>query len=57
VTTRGGPGDSTTVPSYLAYERAFQTNQVGSACAVGITLAVVIVLVTVLISKLQPQES
>ncbi|MFD0484997.1 carbohydrate ABC transporter permease [Kineococcus sp. GCM10028916] len=57
VTTRGGPGDSTTVPSYLAYERAFQTNQVGSACAVGITLAVVIVLVTVLISKLQPRES
>ncbi|MEZ0165844.1 carbohydrate ABC transporter permease [Kineococcus sp. LSe6-4] len=57
VTTRGGPGDSTTVPSYLAYERAFQTNQVGSACAIGLSLAVVIVLVTVLISKLQPRES
>ncbi|WP_432489298.1 carbohydrate ABC transporter permease [Kineococcus sp. SYSU DK018] len=57
VTTRGGPGDATSVPSYLAYERAFQTNQVGSACAIGITLALIIIIVTVLISKLQPQES
>ncbi|MGI4894598.1 MAG: carbohydrate ABC transporter permease, partial [Janthinobacterium lividum] len=40
VTTHGGPGDATTVPAYLAYDRAFQTNQVGSACAIGVTLAV-----------------
>lgn len=56
VTTRGGPGNSTTVPAYLAYERAFQTNQVGSACAIGITLALVILLVSLLIARIQPGE-
>jgi len=56
VTTRGGPGNSTTVPAYLAYDRAFQTNQVGSACAIGITLAVVILLISLLIARIQPEE-
>ncbi|WP_432564824.1 carbohydrate ABC transporter permease [Kineococcus sp. SYSU DK003] len=56
VTTRGGPGNATTVPAYLAYERAFLTNQVGSACAIGITLALVILLVSLLISRVQPRE-
>lgn len=53
VTTHGGPGTSTTVPAYVAYDRAFQTNQVGSACAVAITLTLVILLVTVAISRIQ----
>lgn len=56
VTTKGGPGDATSVPALLAYERAFQTNQVGSACAIGITLAVLILLVSLLISRVQPRE-
>jgi raffinose/stachyose/melibiose transport system permease protein len=56
VTTRGGPGNSTTVPAYLAYDRAFQTGQVGSACAIGITLALVILLVSLLVARLQPRE-
>lgn len=42
VTTRGGPGDSTSVPSYEVYHRAFGLGQVGSAAAVGVTLTVVI---------------
>jgi raffinose/stachyose/melibiose transport system permease protein len=42
VTTHGGPGDATSVPAFVAYQRAFQTNQVGSACAIALTLTVVI---------------
>lgn len=42
MTTRGGPGSSTTVPAYEVYRRAFETGEVGSAAAVGITLAVII---------------
>ncbi|MEO3872111.1 sugar ABC transporter permease [Nonomuraea sp. B12E4] len=42
VTTRGGPGTSTSVPSYEVYHRAFGLGQVGSAAAVGVTLTVVI---------------
>jgi len=56
VTTQGGPGDATTVPAFLAYDRAFQTNQVGSACAIGVTLAVLILVISVLIGRIQPKD-
>ncbi|MEW9550349.1 carbohydrate ABC transporter permease [Nonomuraea sp. NPDC050783] len=46
VTTRGGPGTSTTVPSYEVYHRAFGLGQVGSAAAVGVTLTVVIFVIS-----------
>jgi raffinose/stachyose/melibiose transport system permease protein len=42
VTTRGGPGNSTTVPSYEVYRRAFELGEVGAAAAVGITLTVIV---------------
>ena len=42
ITTRGGPGNGTTVPAFEAYNRAFNTGQVGSAAAVAILLTVVI---------------
>lgn len=42
ITTRGGPGDATNVPALEVYKRAFLTGQVGSAAALGITLALVI---------------
>jgi raffinose/stachyose/melibiose transport system permease protein len=51
-TTHGGPGDATTVPAYQVYERAFQTGQVGSAAAVGITLTAIIFVITLGINKL-----
>ena len=57
ITTRGGPGTSTTVPAYEAYTRAFQTGQVGSAAAVAIVLTIVIIIVTALIGRLQPKET
>ncbi|MET8866779.1 sugar ABC transporter permease [Nonomuraea sp. NPDC004580] len=46
VTTRGGPGESTSVPSYEVYHRAFGLGQVGSAAAVGVTLTVLIFIVS-----------
>lgn len=42
VTTRGGPGNSTTVPSYEVYRRAFELGEVGAAAAVGIVLTVIV---------------
>ena len=51
LTTQGGPGDSTSVPAYQVYTRAFQVGQVGSAAAVGFTLACVIFLITFLITR------
>lgn len=52
IATHGGPGTVTTVPAFQVYHRAFETNQVGSACAIGVTLAVVILGVTVLVNRL-----
>ena len=51
VTTKGGPGDATSVPAYQVYERAFQTGQVGSAAAIGITLTVVIMAITLVVNR------
>lgn len=42
ITTKGGPGDATSVPAYQVYERAFNTGAVGSAAATGIVLALLI---------------
>ncbi len=51
VTTGGGPGTSTTVPSYEVYNRAFNGGQVGSAAAVGIILTAIIFVITVAINR------
>ena len=42
VTTSGGPGTSTSVPSYEVYRRAFELGEVGAAAAVGIVLTVIV---------------
>lgn len=52
VTTRGGPGTSTTVPSYEVYNRAFQLGQVGSAAAVGVCLTLVIFVIAFVINRI-----
>ncbi len=52
LTTSGGPGDSTAVPAYEVYRRAFETNMVGSAAAVGIALTLLIFVLTVTVSRL-----
>ena len=56
ITTRGGPGTSTTLPAFEAYNRAFNTGKVGSAAAGAILLTAIILIVTVLIQKIQPDE-
>ena len=52
VTTSGGPGSSTTVPSYEVYRRAFELGQVGSAAAVGVTLTVLIFAITAVVNRI-----
>jgi raffinose/stachyose/melibiose transport system permease protein len=51
VMTSGGPGNSTTVPAYLVWRRMFQTGEVGSAAALGITLMLIIFAVTFVINR------
>ena len=43
---------ATAVPAYEVYHRAFETNQVGSAAAVGVALTVLIFALTVTVSRL-----
>ena len=57
ITTRGGPGNATSVPAFEAYNRAFNTGQVGLASAIAVVLTVVIVALTVSISRIAPRES
>ncbi len=55
ITTRGGPpGTATTVPAFEAYNRAFNTGQVGLASAIAVVLTVAIVALTFLISRITP---
>lgn len=52
VMTSGGPGTATSVPAFQVYSRAFLTNQVGSAAAIGITLMLIVFAVTFGITRL-----
>ena len=52
ITTQGGPGNSTSVPAFEVYNRAFQTGAVGSAAAIGFTLALVIFAISFLITRI-----
>jgi len=58
VTTLGGPGDTTTVPSLLIYRLAFSVGKVGQASALGIVLTLLIGLAVILINRfVRTQES
>lgn len=48
-TTRGGPGESTTVPSVYIYEGAFISRDMGNAAAISVLLTILILTVTVAI--------
>ena len=56
VTTRGGPGTSTSVPSYEVYNRAFQQGRVGSAAAIAVVLTVVIFVISFGITRIAERE-
>ncbi|GII23431.1 carbohydrate ABC transporter permease [Planosporangium mesophilum] len=57
VTTRGGPGTSTSVPSYEVYHRAFELGKVGSAAAVGVCLTVVIFAISLAITRVGDRDA
>jgi len=57
VTTSGGPGSSTTVPSCEIYRRAFELGQVGSAAAVGVTLTALIFVGSLVINRIGDRAS
>ena len=52
ITTSGGPGNATSVPAFQVFSRAFESGQVGSAAAVGITLTIIIFLISLGINRL-----
>lgn len=57
VMTGGGPGTTTSVPSYRLYTAAFQTGEAGLGAAIGIVLAVAIFLVAFGITRLGERGS
>ncbi len=56
VTTGGGPGTATTVPSYEVYNRAFNLKEVGSASAVAVVLTILVFLINVVVSRIGEEK-
>ncbi len=52
VTTGGGPGDATTVPSVLLYELGFESRRLGTALGHRVLLTALILVVAVVIVRL-----
>ncbi len=52
LTTGGGPGNATKVPAYEVYNRTFNTGEVGLACAIGITIALIVFVVSAGVNRL-----
>ena len=52
ITTGGGPGNRTSVPSYEVYNRAFRLGEVGSAAAVGVTLTLIIFAINLAVARI-----
>lgn len=52
MTTSGGPGHSTTVPSYEVYRQAFEVGQVGLASTIGVVLTVIIFAISFVITRI-----
>lgn len=51
MTTSGGPGTATTVPSYEVFNRAFNHKDLGSAAAVAVVLTALVFVINVLVSR------
>ena len=56
LTTSGGPGNSTTVPSYEVYRRAFELKDVGSASAVAIVLTALVLLINIGVTRIGERD-
>ncbi|MDP9133406.1 MAG: sugar ABC transporter permease, partial [Actinomycetota bacterium] len=57
ITTGGGPGDSTSVPAFEVYNRAFRGGDVGAASAIGVCIAALIFVLTLLINRIAEREA
>ena len=55
--TEGGPGYSSYVPGLYMYKTAFGSSEFGKACAIGVTMLVVMLFVSFVINKLIKTES
>ncbi|MDR2895313.1 MAG: sugar ABC transporter permease [Propionibacteriaceae bacterium] len=51
MTTHGGPGGTTSVPSYEVYNQAFMVKQVGLASAIGVTLTLLIFIINLIVNR------
>lgn len=51
LTTKGGPGTATEVPSLEIFRRAFLLGRIGSSAAIAITLSVVVLIVSLVIAR------
>ena len=56
-TTGGGPGDSTSVPAYEVYDRAFRGGDVGTASAIGVYIVALIFVLVFLINRVAEREA
>ncbi|MGI5518684.1 carbohydrate ABC transporter permease [Streptomyces sp. CA-106131] len=52
LTTKGGPGTSTITPTVLLYQRAFANPDIGAASAIGVVLALVSLIVSLVVVRL-----
>jgi raffinose/stachyose/melibiose transport system permease protein len=57
ITTGGGPGDSTSVPAFEVYNRAFRGGDVGSASAIGVCIAALIFVLTLAVNRIAEREA
>jgi raffinose/stachyose/melibiose transport system permease protein len=56
VATSGGPGSTTTVPSFLVYQNAFANGRVGLASSVAVVLTVIIFAVAFVITRIVDRD-
>jgi raffinose/stachyose/melibiose transport system permease protein len=56
ISTQGGPGTSTTVPSYLVYQNAFATGRVGLGAAIAVVLTAMIFVVAFGITRIVDRD-
>lgn len=52
LTTKGGPGNATSVPAFEVYNQAFEVGQVGFASAIGVVLALIIFAITGIVNRI-----
>jgi raffinose/stachyose/melibiose transport system permease protein len=56
VLTQGGPGNASAVPAWQVYRRAFFYGQLGSAAALGVTLAVLILVIVMVLNRPRAED-